>query len=118
MRSKAKTTRLDPELDRQLTEAEKQGEAIEAVFTLEENGSVPDPESVDRLLEQALKRAEGATGEKAEDLNVFRYMASFAVRAEPQLIRELLEQPEVSAGVANRQPGTNGSQADDPGAAE
>jgi hypothetical protein len=103
--------KVDPELDRQLTWAEKNGEAIEAVFMLqEEEGSLPDPERVESLLWQALKRAEQETGGKVEDVNVFSNLASFVARANPSLIRVLLEQPEVSAGTANRRPAMEADQ--------
>jgi hypothetical protein len=80
-------------------------EPIEAVFQLgTEDGTVPAPHLVEELAKQLVDRAERESGAKVDDVNVFRNLASFIVRASPQIVRLLLDQPEVASAVANRQP--------------
>jgi hypothetical protein len=104
--------KVDPELVRQLEEAEAGGdEPVEAVFTLSgDDGPVPGPEEVEKVTRQVIDRAQEATGAGVEDVNVFRYLASFVVRAKPGLIRSLLDQPEIGSAVPNR-PQASGDQA-------
>lgn len=103
--SRAGAARADPELIRQLTRAEAATEPVEAVFMLKQRGGrVPTPERVEELAETLVRRAERQTRSAVDDVNVFRNLGSFVVRAEPRIIRVLLEQPEIGSAVANRQP--------------
>lgn len=95
--------KVDPELVRQLEEADAGEEPVEAVFTLGgDDGPAPSPEEVEKVTRQVIDRAQEATGAGVEDVNVFRYLASFVVRAKPRLIRSLLDQPEIGSAVPNR----------------
>jgi hypothetical protein len=97
--------KADPELLRQLEDAEAADEPVEAVFVLgSKDGAPPDPDRVEELALELVERAQQASGGTVEDMNTFRYMASFIARAKPRLIRQLLEEPEIASGVANRQP--------------
>jgi hypothetical protein len=100
-------TRADPELLHQLDEAEASKEPVEAVFILRRpSGSVLAPDEVEQVANQVLRRVQGETGSHVKDVNVFRNMGSFVVAGEPALLRRLLDQPEIEAGIANRQPGS------------
>jgi hypothetical protein len=99
--------RADPELLRQLAEAAASGEPVEAVFILRRrSGSVLAPDEVEHVTNQVLRRAQCEAGSHMKDVNVFKNMGSFVVAGEPSLLRLLLEQPEIEAGIANRQPGS------------
>jgi hypothetical protein len=97
-------TKVDPEFQRQLEEAEKVDEPVEAVLVLNgEDGSIPSPEQVDEVAGRVIDRAQRQSGNAPEDVNVFRNMASFVVRAKPRFLRTLVAQPEIASVVANRQ---------------
>ena len=99
--------KTDQELLRQLERAAASSEPIEAVFRLQPaSGSqkfVP-PEEVEPLTRELLARVEQKLGMGVKDLNIFRNLGSFVVSAGAPFLRELLEQPEIAAAVANRQP--------------
>ena len=96
--------KIDPELQRQLEWAEGADEAVEAVLVLNgNNGSIPSPEQVGDIADKVIDRAQRQSGSAPEDVNVFRHMASFVVRAKPRFLLTLLEQPEIASVVANRQ---------------
>jgi hypothetical protein len=100
-------TRADPELLRQLDEAEASKEPVEAVFILRRpSGSVLAPDEVEQVANQVLGRVQDETGSQVKDVNVFKNMGSFVVAGESLLLRRLLDQPEIEAGIANRQPGS------------
>ena len=102
-------TRADPELLRQLHEAEASKEPVEAVFVLRRpSGSVLAPDEVEHVTNQILRRVEREAGSQVRDVNVFKNMGSFVVAGEPSLLRLLLDQPEIETGIANRQPGSVG----------
>ncbi len=99
--------RADPELLRQLDKAAASKEPVEAVFILRRpGGSVLVPDEVEHVTDQVLKRVQREARSQAKDVNVFKNMGSFVVAGEPSLIRMLLDQPEIEAGIANRQPGS------------
>jgi hypothetical protein len=98
-------TRADPELLRQLDKAGASAEPVEAVFILRRpGGSVLAPDEVEHLTNQVLTRVQREAGSQIKNVNVFKHMGSFVVAGEPSLLRRLLVQPEIEAGIANRQP--------------
>jgi hypothetical protein len=98
-----KTAEIDPELLRQLETAEANKQPVEAVFTLSpEEGALPAPERVEQLARELVDRAQRVSGGAVEDINVFRNLASFVTRADPGVVRQLLTEPGIAAGVANR----------------
>jgi hypothetical protein len=100
-------TKADPELLRQLGETAASAERVEAVFILgRSKGALLPPEEVERVAHQVLDRVEREAGSKAMDVHVFKHMGSFVVAGKPSLLRLLLDQPEIEAGIANRQPGS------------
>jgi hypothetical protein len=102
---KRKKPTVDPELLRQLEAAEATAQPVEAVFTLSpEKGVLPSPDRVDELAHELVERAKRASGGEVEDMNVFRNMASFVTKADPGVVRHLLEEPGIAGGVANRRP--------------
>ncbi len=94
---------IDPELIRQLDEAP--GEVAAVLRLRGENASeiVPSPERTEELTHQVVGRVKKKLGAEAR-YNVFKNLGSFVVSGGPQLIRELIAQPEVVAAVANEQP--------------
>jgi hypothetical protein len=99
--------KVDPELLRQLDAAGSAGSPVEAVIALRPYGQdarVLTPEQTERLSRQLLERTQRRVGVGARAVNVFEYLGSFLVVAEPAFLRELLAQPEVRSAVANRQP--------------
>jgi hypothetical protein len=85
-------------------------EPIEAVFRLKpEQGTVLiEPDVTEEVTRQVIERAEQETGQKAGDRNVFRNLGSFMVSAPAPVIKYILAQPEIAAGLANRQHGEAG----------
>ena len=67
-----------------------------------EKGSIPGPEQVEEVAGKVIDRAHRESGSAPEDVNVFRHMASFVVRAKPAFLRSLVAQPEIASVVANR----------------
>ncbi len=97
--------RIDPELLRQLAHAEANREALEAVFVLSpQDGPPPAPDRVEEMTRELVDRAQQACGQAVEDLSIFSHLGSFVTRAEPRLIRHLLEQPEIGSASANASP--------------
>jgi hypothetical protein len=101
-------TKVDPELLRQLDAADAAGTPVEAVFVLDPGTGAPtSPERVEELTRGLVERAQEESGTEIEDINVFRHLASFVARAEPRLIRRLVEAPEIASATANNQPDTS-----------
>jgi hypothetical protein len=121
---------VDPALRDQLVSSESSAAAssarpkIAAVFSLKpatsrraasrkKNGArasstedvVPSPDQVDQTVRKIIEHAEAETGKRVDDLNVFRYLNSFVVAADPEVIESILREPEIASAVANRQPG-------------
>lgn len=113
MHSKRRGRRKRTEVDGEPT--------VEAVFVLDQLGpkrsdeseaagltmknirSVGPPEDVEETVRRLIRRVEEKTGNHVQQLNVFRYLNSFVVAAKPEVIRSLLEQPEIASAAANRQ---------------
>lgn len=98
---------LDPELERQLA-ASAGHTPVEAVVRLRAKPGVaaPPPEETERIARELVGRAQKASGEQEDAINVFKYLGSFAVSAKPAFLKTLLAQPEVESALANRQPDT------------
>lgn len=103
-----RSTRVDPELVRQIAEAEKRvsGAAsaeVQAVFFLDPaSATTGDPKEVDTRVRKLLRRVERTSHERPAVVNVFGNLASFVVQAPPAFLRDLIEQPEISHARANR----------------
>jgi hypothetical protein len=124
--------KADPELLHQLSRVkagaanERTPTTVEAVFVLDnpeahqpmqepsprsKRARAPDKttpvvqDDVEAAVNRLIDRVEARTGKRVQNLNVFRYLNSFIVAAEPSVIKFLLKQPEVASAVANRQPG-------------
>lgn len=98
---------VDPELTRQLTEADDEG-MVEAVVRLKPTSGAAsaEPDETERLTHQLMARVQRSAGQQENEVNVFRNLGSFAVSARPAFLKKLIAQPEVAAAVANRQPGS------------
>src|SRR5262249_48832671 len=99
---------IDPELLRQLNAVAADNEPVEAVVRLNPDNPaeiVPSPERTEELARKVLQRVAKRVGNPVMKHNVFSNLGSFVVSAPTQFVRELIEQPEVAAAVANRQAG-------------
>jgi hypothetical protein len=107
-RRSRRSTRVDPELLRQIGEAEKRASTtanaeVQAVFFLDPAAaSTSDPEEVDTRVRKLLQRVERSSHERPAVVNVFRNLGSFVVQAPPGFLRDLIEQPEIRHARANR----------------
>jgi hypothetical protein len=94
----------DPELDRQLTAAEKQNQPVSAVFFLRPGrGGAAGPDATKAKVASLLKKAASATGEAPLRVTTYENLGSFAVEAGPKLIRYLSTHRDVSSAAANVQ---------------
>jgi hypothetical protein len=98
--------KVDKELMNQLAAADDG--TVEAVVKLKPAGTqiVSPPERTEKLTKRVLDRTSKKSGQEPQRYNVFRNLGSFVVAAKPGFIRELISQPEVSAVIANQQPGS------------
>ncbi|HXD33773.1 MAG TPA: hypothetical protein VN643_21815 [Pyrinomonadaceae bacterium] len=99
----------DPELVKQLDQADVDEKPVEAVIRLKPDKAadiVPSAERTEEITKQLLARAKKQSGKTAGQYNVFRNLGSFVVSAHPTFIRELISLPEVAAVTANQQPGS------------
>jgi hypothetical protein len=103
--------KIDPVLRKLLSEAEGSNAPVEAVFHLRspDESKLSSSENIEEIVRKLLARVAERVGIKETRCNIFRFLGSFAIAAEPRFITELLKQPEVSAAVANRQPVQGGS---------
>jgi hypothetical protein len=98
--------RTDPVLSAQLRAAAAGEEPVQAVIGLRQEGpGAADGDAVTGLTEDLLARVREQTGAEAQDYNVFRNLASFAVVAPARFIASLIAQHKVESAIANRQPG-------------
>lgn len=98
---------FDPEFLRQIAAAPADS-TVEAVVRLKPAGddAAAGPDETERLTHELVSRAQRRSGQHEDAVNVFRYLGSFAVAAKPAFLKVLMDQPEVAAVVANRQPGS------------
>lgn len=102
--------RIDPELMRQVEDAESATAAadqaqVQAVVFLDpvfEHPEDHEPEDVEQLVSRVIHRVQQASGQEPHDVNIFRNLGSFIVQAPPQFLRCLIEQPEIRSARANR----------------
>ena len=109
MRQSEATSKIDPELSRQLNGVAASDQPVEAVVRLHPDDPseiVPSPERTEELAKTVLRRVGKRLGNLKTRYNVFKNLGSFVVSAPPEVLRELISQPEVAAAVANRQPGS------------
>jgi hypothetical protein len=100
-------SQTDPELLRQLDEARKSGEPVEAVVKLHRTkGRPPTPSTVEEQTKRAVARAAATTGEQPGDVHVMGRLATAYVSGSEKFLREFVEQPEVASAVANQTGGT------------
>ena len=100
-------TKIDPELTRQLDQAAVTNAPVQAVLKLrppQATQLVASPEHTTELANQVVKRVSDKLGQQANRMTLFRNLGSFAIDAPPKFLRELLDQPEIAAASANRQP--------------
>lgn len=99
--------RIDPRLLAQLDAGAgvKASALVEAVVQLQPAavGEVaPAPERTEAIVRSVLARVTMKLGLEPADFNVFPNLGSFLIAASRAYLRELLDQPEVQAAVANR----------------
>lgn len=106
--------RVDPELLRQLEEAEKsartdgRGPEVQAVFTLggpDASVDVLSREETDRVVRALVERARAASGTAPSDMNVFPNLGAFVVVAPPEFVRAVADQEGVLTAAPNRRAG-------------
>ena len=100
--------KIDPTLRSQLNAVATGDEPVEAVVRLrpERPGEiVPSPERTQELATRVIRRVGKRVGNPSTRHNIFSNLGSFVISAPPHFIRELIQQPEVAAVVANRQTG-------------
>jgi len=94
-------------LAQQLQAAEAEGQPVQVWFRLKPEGTqtVPSPERTDALARQIVDRAKSRSGKKVDSLNVQRQLGTFTVLADPVLVKEIMNQPEIDTVGATRVPG-------------
>lgn len=96
---------VDPKLLEQLNAHTADATPLQAVFYLrpEESGSAALPAArTESLAREIVERVRHRLGETPERMNVFKHMSSFAVQASAKVLREIINQPEISSAVSNR----------------
>ena len=93
----------DPELLRQLDDAVRTGEPVQAVVKLHRTpGKAPVPAVVEEQTRKAVDRTAEATGEHPTDVHVMGRLATAYISGSEKFLREFVEQPEVASAVANQ----------------
>jgi hypothetical protein len=95
-------TDIDPDLERQLAAA-REDEPVEVVLLLREPEAGERPADAGALLERVCGKSADAV-----ELNYMPRIRALVVRARPQVIRQLISQPEVEMASANRLEGDEG----------
>mgnify|MGYP001043536639 CR=1 FL=1 len=110
MATRRTSTKVDPELRRQLgrsAAAAEGGAPVEAVLRLRparRSAGAAAPQGVRDLAEGLVDRAATELGEArgAWAVNVFPNLGYFVLCGSPRLVERVLEQPEVASASANR----------------
>jgi hypothetical protein len=110
MADKAKQTKIDPELTRQLDEADAGDRTVQAVVYLRNPQRSINPDSVTKTAKRVIDSASTKAGTSPARVNVMRYIGTVAVEAPASFVRALIEETEVASALANVHPGD-----DDPG---
>ena len=106
-KGRSKGRGMNPELRRQLAEAERTGTEAQAVFVMRPREAEPlPPEEAESLANDLIARAEASTGHKRSDLHVFRNLSSFVVQGPAELLRQLAEDEQVESAMPNRPSGS------------
>jgi len=93
----------DPELLRQLDDAMRTGEPVQAVVKLHRPpGKAPVPSVVEEQTRKAVDRTTESTGEQPTDVHVMGRLATAYISGSEKFLREFVEQPEVASAVANQ----------------
>lgn len=93
----------DPELLRQLDEAMRTGEPVQAVVKLHRTpGKAPVPAVIEEQTRNAVSRTAETTGEQPTDIHVMGRLATAYISGSEKFLREFVEQPEVASAVANQ----------------
>jgi len=95
---------VDKTLLKQLERADERGGLVDAVFTLVVPGAekrAPDDSVVRSLAEEVLQRVRRKSAAKEWRFNVFPALNSFVLRARPDDLRQVLEQPEIASAIAS-----------------
>jgi len=92
---------VDPELLRQL-DAAAPDDLIDAVLVLELSAEPAPPDQIEETVRGIVARVESEAGSAISEFNVFPNLSSFVVRATPQIVEDLISQPEVGSALANR----------------
>jgi hypothetical protein len=95
--------RADPELLRQLDEAEGSDEPVAAAVSVRrKKGAPPDTAKIDKDLQAAMARAKDEAKAEPNHVRVMSHLAVAYIEGPGRLIRALLDQPEVTGAVAGR----------------
>ena len=80
------------------------GQEAAVVFRLKADDATlaPDPETTERVARALVARVAERLGREPALVNVFRNLGSLVVRADPEFLILLLDQPEVAAATLNR----------------
>lgn len=74
--------------------------SLAATFTLKPDAAASEqPAACEARIRRVVGRVEQELNLKAKDLNIFPLIQSFAIRAAPEVVRRLAEQPEVAAAM-------------------
>jgi hypothetical protein len=101
------TSKIDPELIRQLNKNAATEGSVQAIVGLlpdDPTNVVLSPERTEELAQKVLDRVKKHVGSKEKRYHVFKNLGSFVIDADPRFLRELISQPEVASAMANRQP--------------
>ncbi len=109
MTSKKQTTKVDPELTRQLDEADPDDAPVQAVVHFRSTGK-RGPAGVTEVADAAIGSATSKAGTGPIRVNVMRYLGVMSVEAPASFVRALLDEDDVESALANVHPGD-----DDPG---
>ena len=95
--------RVDPELTRQLDEADATDAAVQVVVFLR-SGKRGGPDAVTRGATHAIESAKARSGTEPSRVNVMRNLGTVALEAPASFVRALLDETEVESALANVQP--------------
>ena len=107
--SSKKPTKVDPELTRQLDEADPADAPVQVVVHFRSSGK-RGPTGVTEVAEAAIGSATSKAGTGPIRVNVMRYLGVMSVEAPASFVRALLDEEDVESALANVHPGD-----DDPG---
>lgn len=98
---KVEPIRIDPELKRQL---ESSSGPVEAVFTLRLPLGAAPADEVERSTRELLRRVQDRTHARTNAVNIFKNLGSFAISADAEVVRGLMQESEIASAAANRHP--------------